>query len=87
MRTVKEAVFEECGKGSARVTVYEDAAFSKINCETSRELTIATGDDWVEIILTEYRFESNRSVGVSINMTRNEWNALKRIVSDTGGVI
>jgi hypothetical protein len=66
-------------------TVYQDSAYSKVYCETANELSIDARGDRVCFTMREYRIESQRQTGVSLTLSREEWNQLKKLIIETGG--
>jgi len=63
-----------------------DSAYSK-QTECQVELIIDARGGNLEFTMTEKRFNTNRSSGIYLVLTRAEWNALKELIAAEGGTL
>jgi hypothetical protein len=66
--------------GSQQVSVHSNSAYSKRGAENEVTLSVDArkrSDDSIEIQMVEFRTKTNRTTGISMSLTRAEWEQFK----------
>ena len=68
-----------------KVINYNDTSYTSSYQPCKTELMIDSRGDRVSITMTEYRYETNRTTGASMVVTREQWETIKHLAKGTGG--